>query len=119
MVPRFELRIYMLVRQSLYHSIHTPRHFCFSYFLETVSCFQLGQTGLKSFQFCHLDSWDDRDAPPCLVYLLRWGLANFLPELALNSHLSYLHLSSSGDYRHGPLQADFDFIYSLFLTALA
>jgi hypothetical protein len=42
-------------------------------------------------------------APAYLVGLLRWGLENFLPWLALNCSLLCICLSSSWDYRCEPL----------------
>jgi hypothetical protein len=39
--------------------------------------------------------WNYRHEPPCLSYLLKWGLANFLPGLALNHDLPNLYFLNS------------------------
>jgi hypothetical protein len=41
--------------------------------------------------------------PPCLTFLLRWSLHNFLPKLVSNSNPSDLYLPSSQNYWHEPL----------------
>jgi hypothetical protein len=62
-----------LARQVLYHLSHASSPFCFSYFLDRVSCF-LPAASFKPWysypSFPH--SWNYRCEPPCPAYLLRW-----------------------------------------------
>jgi hypothetical protein len=80
--------------QTFWKSEPRPRPFCCSYFSDKV------------LQFCSGWPWnvillpmppsvaDHRCALPCLAYLLRWGLINFLPRLASNHNPPNLYLST-------------------------
>jgi hypothetical protein len=65
----------------------------FSYFLVRVLCFCLELAWTTILQTKHI--WDHRHDPSCPGYLLRWGLPNFLPVLALNWEPPNLCLLSS------------------------
>jgi hypothetical protein len=92
-----------LGRQVLCDMNNASSPFCFSYFSYRLPCFYLGQVfdpNPRTYASCvagitgacyHVGFW------------LIPGLANFLPELALNCHPPNLHLSSSWNYRHEPL----------------
>jgi hypothetical protein len=43
-----------------------------------------GSLRLQSSYLCPPHNWDYRHQPPCSDGLLRWGLLNFLPGLALS-----------------------------------
>jgi hypothetical protein len=77
-----EFELLALARQELNHLSYTPGPFNFSCF----SAF-LFFNFLLSLSLLH--SWDYRYKPPCLSYLLREDLANFLPRLTSNhDHLT-------------------------------
>jgi hypothetical protein len=57
--------------------------------------------------------------PSCPAYLLRWGLANFLPGLALNRSPLDFHFLKNRDYSCEPLHLVIQFFvnrYSVFLS---
>jgi hypothetical protein len=90
-------------RQVLYHLVSTSRpFFAFNY---SSGRFWMFCPGLASDcdppTYIFLGSWDHRDMPPCLVYLLGRGVfLAFLPRLALNCDPLDLRLLSRWDHRH-------------------
>jgi hypothetical protein len=73
-----------------------PVLLCFSYFHVSTSHFCTGPGSVHNsptYGFPH--SWGHRHVPPCPVYWLRWGFANFLPELVTNWNPPDLCLLSS------------------------
>jgi hypothetical protein len=100
----------VLSRQVLYHLSHAPIPFCFSYFSDRVLSFCMASLGLQSSYLCLLPRKHHRHAPPHLACLLRWGLANLFPKLALNLDFPNLHLLCSWDYRHASLYLAFLFL---------
>jgi hypothetical protein len=73
----------------------------FSYFSDRISHFIFGFLGQGGVSPDHshptytlLFDWDQQLSPLCLVYWLRWYLANFLPRLASNLHPLDLNLPS-------------------------
>jgi hypothetical protein len=66
-----------------------------------------------------IHGWDDRYAPPCLAYWLRWWLTNFLLELDLKCDSLDYCLLSSWHCRHHvqPKALIFSFILTLKIQA--
>jgi hypothetical protein len=62
--------------------------FWFSSFSGRVSHFSPRASVRSQSSYLHLHSWNHRHGPACLVYWLRWNLANFLPRLKLHSSQS-------------------------------
>jgi hypothetical protein len=54
----------------------------------------------SSSRLCLLHIWDHQGILPCLAYLLRWSLTNFLPRLASNCYPSKVCFLSCWDYRY-------------------
>jgi hypothetical protein len=80
-----------------------PDIFCLSYFSDGgLAVF--AQIGLDHYTptYILLHSWDYRCRPTHPAYLLRWVLANFLPQLTSNLVPPYFYLLRSWDYRHVP-----------------
>jgi hypothetical protein len=95
----FELEVSYLLDRHL----TTWALFALVIFLDRVSLFCLGQPEMWSAYLYLLCSWDYRNVPSCpAFFLLKWGLVNILPELALHCDTPNCHLSSSWDYRHEP-----------------
>jgi hypothetical protein len=57
--------------------------FCLFCFVLLCYVFSQGWSGLWSSYLCPLSSWDYRSILPCLAFLLKWSLANFLPGVAI------------------------------------
>jgi hypothetical protein len=82
-----------LARQVAYHlSQCLESYLCSVNFSARVLCFCLVLSWLLFSYICLLCSWDDKLAPQCLAYCLRWVMQTFLPRLALNHSTPHLSL---------------------------
>jgi hypothetical protein len=84
------------IELRLYHLSYTPSPFYFSHFAARDSHFCLGLTWIKSFCLHLPHSWMT-DMLPCLIYLLRWNLANILSRPARIQYPPNLCLLSKWD----------------------
>jgi hypothetical protein len=81
---------FTLVKRALYHLRHSVSPFCSDYFCDTVSLFaQASLDQSPVFYASWVAGMTGMHQLP-----LRWGLASFLPELAINHNTSELCLPS-------------------------
>jgi hypothetical protein len=108
----------LCLRQALYLISLTSSSSCFiDYFSDWVSCFLLFDwPEIQILLPMPPNSWNYTCVPLCPSYLLRSGLASFLPKLVLNHNPPNLCPLSSRDYRSEPqCSAIFLFLYNIFL----
>jgi hypothetical protein len=76
-----------------------PTHFCSIFRMGSHFCLGLD---LDCNPPIYDSLWNDRYVPPCLACFLRWGVANFLPRLALNLYSPDLCILNSWDHTSEP-----------------